>query len=62
MTSIRNDQLETAIKDKIWVKQNDNDLYIVCDVCLDDTEQVEEGTGKAFDSIVICDVCQVAVH
>jgi len=32
------EKLEKIIKDAIWVKENDIDENIVCDICLDDVE------------------------
>jgi hypothetical protein len=40
----------------IWNSKNDIDENIVCDICLDD--DVDEGE----DDIVICDMCNSAVH
>jgi NuA3 HAT complex component NTO1 len=48
-----------AWKQKIWCAINDNDEDVNCDICLDDfnDESIEGG-----DNLVICDMCNVAVH
>lgn len=40
----------------IFEHKNDIDEDIVCDVCLNDIVDEEE------DNLVICDMCQAAVH
>ena len=37
------------------MKVNEEDVNIVCDICLDPE-------AERFNSIVICDLCLVAVH
>jgi NuA3 HAT complex component NTO1 len=41
----------------LWVKKNEVDEDIVCDICLDN-KIIEEDD----DEIVLCDLCNVAVH
>ena len=48
------------VKDAIYIKDNDQDEAIVCDICLDGDEQ--EADDVTFDKIVICENCNVAVH
>ena len=45
----------------IYIKENDFDHNIMCDVCLDDVVEKDED-GVVTDHLVICDRCNVAVH
>jgi hypothetical protein len=51
-----------SLKEMIWVTENDIEENIVCDVCLDGVPWEEEVTKIMTDEVVICYVCNLAVH